>query len=179
MKKLTFLLTLSVLFFVGCNIEEVQTIDEVQTLDSSNENLTQSRSSSGELFDMNDRFATEKTGANGFGKVFVTQSGGTIEVKLIQAKGLLPNHEYELQVTVDFENFYTSACFASNPSGHWKITNFELPANFDPGDYRVDLFVTHCEPTVPGDGDTGEFLTAFFDRDPLLSCEPFVIVTVK
>lgn len=174
MKKLIFMLTLSALFLVGCSIEEVQ------IMDSSNENLTQSRSSSGELFDMNDRFATEKTGANGFGKVFVTQSGGTIEVKLIQAKGLLPNHEYELQVTFDdFANFYTSACFASNPSGHWKITNFELPANFDPGDYRLDLFVTHCEPTVSGLGDTGEFLTAFFDRDPLLSCMPFVMVTVK
>ena len=142
MKSLNYLsalLTGAALMLTGCEQEPVnpssdKSISSQASVEPSNtkqgENIS-SRTSSAKLFDMNDRFAIEKTGANGFGKVSFTQTGGTIAVKLIQATGLLPNHDYELKVAVGplpngFAAIYTSACISSNPSGHWKITNFEV-----------------------------------------------------
>lgn len=188
LNHLLILLTGVALVLIGCEQEpqitpssdnSISTKASGELSDAKHDNNISSRTSSAKLFDMNDRFAFEKTGANGFGKVSFTQTGGTIEVKLIQVTGLLPNHEYELIVTVDLVDVYISEGFVSNSSGHWKITNFELPAVFATGVvYRVDLFVTHCHSTDTGVGVSGPFLTGLFMRDPLLSCMPFVNVEV-
>ena len=190
MKNLNYLLVLLTgvaLVLIGCEQEplitpspdnSISTKASGELSDAKHDNNISSRTSSAKLFDMNDRFASETTGANGFGKVSFTQTGGTVEVQLVQVTGLMPNHEYELIVTVDLVTVHTSDCFVSNSSGHWKITNFELPAVFDPGVYRLDLFVTHCHVTVAGSGETGVFLTGLIGRDPLQACQPAVNLTV-
>ena len=134
-----------------------------------------------EKFDMNDRFATE-TGASGSGKVNVHD--GSVKIK-VKAKDLLPNHQYELKVSIGPGGDPTLGGF--NPTGgvvtfgpvtsgkHGKIkfkVDLDLLGLLGPGLYRLDLFVTHTDPTVPGSGGVGEFLTTLLDRDPLLACEP-------
>jgi len=48
-----------------------------------------------------------------------------------------------------------------------------------PGDeYRLDFFVTHIHPTVPGMPGTGVLLSDVLDRDPLLACAPASVHTV-
>jgi hypothetical protein len=170
---LKFCSAILVLTAISCSLEPATTQQP--------EDSFASKSISGDIFDENDRFATETTNASGFGKVSETQNGGTIEVQLIQAKGLIPNHEYQLQAVVFFGSeteVYTSKPIFSNSSGHWKITNFKLRDDFDTGTYEVHSFVTHCHTTVAGAPGVGEFLTSIFNRDPLLSCEPAINVTV-
>lgn len=135
------------------------------------------------VFDMNDRFATE-TGASGFGKIRVTQGGLVLD--RLHVKKLLSDHPYEVQVTIqladpgDFSgdvDIVTSGSITSNADGHLKIKNLDLGSP-DSGEYRIDVFVTHPHSTVAGSGPVGEFLTTLLDRDPLLACEPFPVVTV-
>ncbi len=139
-----------------------------------------------DFFDMNDRFASDTTGANGFARVRHTQEG-SIEIAMVQVENLLPKHSYELQVTIqladpgDFTgdvDIVTSGPITTNPDGHLLIKRVDL-GNFDEANYRLDLFVTHTHPTVPGSPGVGEFLTTLLDRDPLLACEPAPVVTVE
>ncbi len=139
-----------------------------------------------ETFDMDDLFATETTGASGFGKVRATQEG-CIEVSGVNAKNLRPDHAYEVTVTIqlavpgDFTgdvDIVTSAAITSDADGDLEINDFDLGC-LDPGTYRLDVFVTHIHATVAGSGPTGEFLTTLLDRDPLLACQPAPMVVVE
>jgi hypothetical protein len=139
------------------------------------------------VFDMNDRFATERYAHSvGLGKVRATQEG-SIEIELVRAINLLPNHSYELQVTIqladpgDFTgtvDIVISDSITTDKNGHLEIKDFNL-GSFGQGDYRLDLFVTHTVSTVSGSAGVGEFLTGLLDRDPLLACEPAPVVTVE
>jgi len=127
------------------------------------------------VFDMNDRFARE-TGASGLGKVRATQQG-SIEIELVRARNLAPNDLFQVAVTVgapdpdDFTIFapvdiVTSSPIKSDANGHLEINNFFV-GDFDPGVYRVDIFVVHAHRARPP-----------LTRDLLLACEPAPIVTV-
>lgn len=141
-----------------------------------------------EVDELNDRFATETfvPSAGGFVKMVMTQDG-SIELALLQARNLEPNHEYEVKVTVQPEDcgfdpacitVVTSLTQTTDSGGHIKLMNLDL-GSVPPGTYRVDIFVTHTHPTVPGSGDTGVFLSGLLDRDPLLACQPAPVVTVE
>jgi hypothetical protein len=140
-----------------------------------------------DIVDMNDRFATQTfPGSGGFAKVEVAQEG-SIEVSRLHAKKLAPDHLYEVLVTIqladpgDFSgdvDIVSSGPITSNANGHLKIKNLDL-GSFDPDTYRVDIFVTHTHATVAGSGPTGAFLSSLLDRDPLLACQPFPVVTVE
>ena len=128
-------------------------------------------------FAMLDDFATETTGATGSGKARV---GSSVEVE-VEAKGLIPGHEYELNVTIGpqpdgFTSFVTFGPLIADEDGE---VEFEEVIALDPGMYRLDFFVTHTEATVVGSGPVGKFITAFIDRDPLLRCFPAVMLTVE
>ena len=133
-------------------------------------------------FDMNDRFATED-GASGSGEIEV--DGDIVEIE-VEAEGLLPNHQYEMKVTIGpaFEpfaptNVVTCGPVTSEDDGEVEIEcDLDLVQLLEPGAYRVDLFVTHIHPTVEGEGEVGVLLTALFNRDPLLSCQPAPVVVV-
>ena len=124
-------------------------------------------------FDMSDDLATETTGASGSGKTRVQHSSVLVSVK---AKGLLPNPDYELNVTIDFDVALT-VTFTATSDKKGKI-KFRGDLELDPGTHRLDFFVTHDHPTVPGSGEVGEFVTSVIDRDPLLRCIPFTEVTI-
>jgi len=131
------------------------------------------------FFKMDDRFATEQTGASGFGKIRAAQED-CIEVTGINAKGLTPNQEYEFKVTIsddpeDFPNnivrVVTSSPIDSDEDGDIEISNLALGC-FSPGNYRVDLFVTHTfEPT-----ELNGPIAVALERDPLLACIPAPVV---
>ncbi len=177
MKKLTYLPTLLMvlgLILMACQGPKTNPLEAPQ----SDRGEIISLAKGGPVFDMNDRFATETTGANGFGRVVIIQKNGRIEVDRVQAGGLFPDHAYELNATVDLTSVFTSASVMTNPSGQFKIKHFDLGA-FAPGVYRIDLFITHTHPTVPGSGATGVFLTGLLGRDPLLACQPAPSVTVE
>ena len=126
-------------------------------------------------FAMLDDFATEK-GASGAGKVNLQE--GSVRVR-VDAKGLLPNVDYELNVTIGPQpgGFTSFVTFTATSDRHGKI-KFQGDIELDPGMHRLDLFVTHNHPTVVGSGPDGAFITAFIDRDPLLRCAPAVFLTV-
>ena len=126
-------------------------------------------------FAMLDDFATETTGATGSGKARV---GSSVEVE-VEAKGLIPGHEYELNVTIgpQPDGFTSFVTFTATSDRHGKI-KFQGDIELDPGMHRLDLFVTHNHPTVVGSGPDGAFITAFIDRYPLLRCAPAVFLTV-
>jgi hypothetical protein len=123
--------------------------------------------------DMNDRFATEKTGANGDARVVLTQEGG-IEIRRVKAKGLLPNHAYVLKVTVDLLGTPTvfSQTTTTNKNGVFQVHNFHL-GNFAPGTYRVDIFVTHDHASGPPG-----FPNDVLGTEPLLACQPAYSIVV-
>jgi hypothetical protein len=124
--------------------------------------------------DMNDRFATEKTGANGDARVVLIQKGG-IEIRRVKAKGLLPNHDYVLKVTTDLfgtPTVFTSQTITTNKNGVFQIHNFHL-GNLAPGTYRVDLFVTHDHASGPAG-----FPNDVLGTEPLLSCQPAYSIVV-
>ena len=116
-------------------------------------------------FDMRDDFAVETTGASGSGKTRVEHSSVLVSVK---AKSLLPNTDYELNVTIDFASFVT---FTATSDKKGKI-KFRGDLELDPGTYRLDFFVTHDHPTGTG------VAFGLFDRDLLLRCVPFTEVTI-
>ena len=122
-------------------------------------------------FDMNDRFATE-TGASGSGQADV--EGGSVEIE-VKAEGLIPGHEYELKVTIDFASVATFGPVTAQEDGE---VEFEGVIALAPGPHRLDFFVTHTHSTVTGDGPIGEFVTSVIDRDPLLRCFPAVFLNI-
>ncbi len=119
-------------------------------------------------FAMLDDFAVEMTGAKGRGKADLDHSSVQINVK---AKGLLPNTDYELNVTIDFTSFVTFTATSDKKGSVGFKDDLDL-AGFGPGTHRLDFFVTHDHPTGTG--------VAFklFDRDLLLRCAPFTLVTI-
>ncbi len=123
-------------------------------------------------FAMVDGFAVEITGASGSGKIRLRHRSVRIKVK---AKDLLPNTVYELNVTIDFASFVTFTA-TSNKKGKIK---FKGDLEFAPGEYRLDFFVTHDEPTISE--AKFDFLVPLFlllDRDLLLRCLPATIVSI-
>ena len=137
----------------------------------------------GSPFDMNDRFATE-TGASGDGEIEVDD--GEVEIE-VEAEGLLPNHPYELIVTIGPQQGGTPEPtsvrkFQGQSDGEGEIEfeeDLDLVGIEGPGDYRLDFFVTHDHATVSGSPGGGVALTALLDRDPLLACAPAQFVTVS
>jgi hypothetical protein len=122
-------------------------------------------------FAMLDDFATETTGAGGSGSANIQENSVQVDVK---AKDLLPNHEYELNITIDFASVATFGPVTSDKHGKVKFKgDLDLVALLGPGTYRLDFFVTHTTPTIPDPVFPG-----LLDRDLLLRCAPFVAATV-
>ena len=118
---------------------------------------------------MVDDFAVED-GASGSGKTRVRHSSVLVSVK---AKGLLPNHPYELNVTIGpapagFSSFVTITA-TSDKKG--KI-RFRGDVPLAPGTHRLDFFVTHNHSTGTG------VAFGLLDRDLLLRCLPATVVTI-
>ena len=138
------------------------------------ENSVVSSLAKGSPFAMTDRFATE-TDASGSGTSDV--AGGSIETE-VKAEGLIPNHPYELKVSINFIHVATFGG-ASNNDGEIEFeVDLDLVGIAGPGNHRLDFFFTHNHPTVAGSGATGAFLTGLLARDPLLACLPAQFVTV-
>ena len=116
-------------------------------------------------FAMLDDFAVE-TGASGSGKANLQE--GSVRVS-VDAKGLLPNHDYELNITIDFASFVT---FTATSDRHGKIKFKDDLVGLAPGTYRLDFFVTHDHSTGTG------VQFGLFDRDLLLRCAPFTVVNI-
>ncbi len=130
----------------------------------------------GAKFAMLDDFAIEKTGASGSGSVKVRKRSVQIKVK---AKNLLAKQAYELNVTIGPDGSFPPSAFVtfgpvtSKKKGKVKFKeDLDLVGLFGPGTYRLDFFITHDHST-----GTGVFLG--LNRDPLLRCAPFTVVTVK
>ncbi len=176
------LLLLVGVIFLGCNEIPTPTAPDLSLAEG--EGLTSEASASKhgkhKVSDMNDRFAGETTGANGFGRVVLTQFG-TIEIDRVKVLRLLPNHTYELKVTTCTPFpcapaiVYTSGPVTTDKHGNFLIDDFSLGA-FAPAIYRVDLFVTH---THEGEGGINPLLDGLLVRDPLLACQPAFRVEVK
>ncbi len=135
--------------------------------------------------DWNDRFAGETTGATGFIIFKDTQQGTTVGIQVLKAKSLQPNHEYEVWVTVSpwpgppATNTISEQSFGSfwsNAHGNLQVSGIQVSMPTT-GTWRVDVFLTHTGPTVPGVGAVGPDLTLLLNRDPLLSCQPALIIT--
>ena len=121
-------------------------------------------------FAMLDDFATETTGATGSGKARV---GSSVEVE-VKAHGLIPGHDYELNVTIDFASVATFGPVTANEDGEVEFEeDLDLLSLLGPGTYRLDFFVTHTHPTIPD-----PLFGGLLDRDLLLRCAPFITVTV-
>ncbi len=136
--------------------------------------------------DMNDRHAIEMTGAGGFATVAQNQKG-TVEVARVKVKNLVSRHLYELKVTVlpaggnprTSFRLETSAPTAAGKKGNLEFRKFNV-GGLPPGDYRVDVFVTHThslDTNAPDPPDPP--LSDRLDRDVLLACQPAFFVTVK
>ena len=123
-------------------------------------------------FAMLDDLATETTGASGSGQADI--EGGSVEVE-VKAEGLIPGHDYELNVTIDFASVATFGPATAQEDGE---VEFEGVIALAPGAHRLDFFVTHDHTTVAGSGPVGEFVTSVIDRDPLLRCFPAVFLTI-
>ncbi len=134
--------------------------------------------------DWNDRFAGETTGATGFIIFKDTQQGTTVGIQVLKAKGLQPNHDYEIWVTVSAPatpldpslSEQQSGTFTTNAAGNLVVTRLQVVVPGS-GTWRRDVFLTHIHATITGVGAFGPAITALLDRDPLLSCEPAVVIT--
>lgn len=128
--------------------------------------------------DWNDRFAAE-TGGTGFIIFKSAQQGSMVEIQVLKAKDLSPNHEYEIWVTVDFDPSLTTTfgSFVTNAHGNLKAGRLQVDVP-GPGTYRLDVFLTHDHSTTCPSNPTGAFVCGFLPtRDPLLACEPALIIT--
>ena len=136
-------------------------------------------------FDMNDRFTfggLGSTGASGDGEV--EADDGSVEIE-VEAEGLLPNHAYELKVTIglpggfaDF-GFVTFGPVMSDDDGEIEFEeDLDLLGLQGPGTYRLDLFVTHPHAAGPGAPGLGEDLVVLLGSEALLACQPAPMVTV-
>ena len=139
-------------------------------------------------YDMNDRIAFEK-GASGSGKISVHKDSMRVAVK---AKGLIPKHQYEMTLAIGaagvppfFSDPVIVSCGPKTSSGGGGLSircAIDLIQLLGPGEYRVDIFLTHIQPTEPaGDpsfGLPGVLLPVVLDRDPLLACQPATLVMV-
>ncbi len=118
-------------------------------------------------FAMLDDFAVETTGANGSGLIDV--EGGSVEVE-VKADGLIPGHNYELNVTIDFASFATFGPVTATDDGE---VEFEGTIALSVGLHRLDLFVTHDHSTGTG------VAFGLFDRDLLLRCAPAAFPVIE
>ena len=122
-------------------------------------------------FAMLDDLAVELTGASGSGKAKVRHSSVRVNV---HAKGLPPNQDYELNVTINFASVVTFTATSGN-HGDVKFKGDLDLAGFGPGTHRLDFFVTHDHPTIPEDD---LIFPGLLDRDLLLRCFPATFVTI-
>lgn len=136
--------------------------------------------------DFNDRFASgqrPEAGARGVIEFDTDQEGSSIEISEIEVEGLLPNNDYEIWVTVDFDPSLTARFgpFFADEFGGLKVEELEVSVP-GPGSYRLDVFLTHTHPT----GATSALLLAligaiepFTVRDILLACDPPLFITLE
>ena len=180
------LLLLVGVIFLGCN--EITTAPTPDLSPADVDGLTSEASASKrgkrQTSRMNDRFATEDTGAQGTASVVLTQSGGIV-IDRVKVVHLLPTTPYLLNVTVvppggsfpaDVVSVSTSPV-STNSRGAFDI-GFDLGAFASGIGYRVDIFVTHDPPSGAGSGAVGAILTALLGGDPLLACQPAYSVVV-
>jgi len=177
MKKMHILLmsfAIISLLILGCG-KPTNPVDVRLSEDSGVSSLAKS----GIEFYMNDRFAAEK-GASGSGEVKV--GDGSVEIE-VEAEDLLPNHAYELRVTVGpqgapFQSGFFVVTFGpvtSNKNGKIEFDDEEL--DLAPGSYRLDLFVTHDHEMTPP-GTISAIPEIGGNRDPLFACAPAPMVTI-
>ncbi len=130
-------------------------------------------------FAMLDDFAVE-TGASGSGTAdwgFPPVQGSSVQIS-VDAEGLMANHDYELNVTIGRGNTFPPSSFVtftatSDSDGKIKFEeDLDLVSTLGPGTYRLDFFVTHDHSTGTG------VVFGLFDRDLLLRCAPFTLVTI-
>ncbi len=119
-------------------------------------------------FAMLDDLAVVKTGASGSGKTGLRQ--GSVQF-VVTAKHLLRNHHYELNITIDFASVAT---FRATSDHHGRI-KFQGHLELDPGEYRLDFFVTPDRPTIE---EEDLVFPGLLDRDLLLRCFPATFVTI-
>lgn len=147
-----------------------------------------------EEVDFNDRFAVQTTGAGGEIEFDDDQEGSFIEISEIEVEGLLPDHAYEIWVTVSppgppFANVISALTatfgpFVSDEDGELEVEELEVSVP-DPGSYRVDVFLTHIHSTTcPSTGlgaDLCGLLGTVADptRDVLLACQPALLITLE
>ena len=169
---------MSILMLMSCSQDKSLSPEppEVEGLTSE---ASLSKKGKGAVSDMNDRFAFEITGANGFATVRLTQKG-KIKVGPVEVKDLLPKHDYLLNVTVTPPGGAFPADITlftkrkkTDKRGKFKVRDFKL-GKFEDGTHRVDIFVTHKHTTTGTPGFP--FLGG---RDPLSACQPAFFVEVK
>ncbi len=137
---------------------------------------------------LNDRLAAETTGAEGTIKFKDIQKGVFMEISKIKVKSLLPNHDYEIWVTVSppglpEENVISSqqfGPFTTNDDGKLKVKKLQVTVP-GTGTWRLDVFVTRTHTTdemgAGEPGGLGKRIADLLDRDPLLACIPALIIT--
>ncbi len=131
-------------------------------------------------FDMLDDFAVVG-GASGKGEVDVKAKNGLMKLK-IDAEGLIPLHRYQVAVTVSPKPEVLAFpagiiethrfLLGTDKKGKLKFHTEDFPLALNPGDYRLDFFVTHDHATLPPPPN-------FLDRDLLLRCAPAATITIN
>ena len=145
-----------------------------------------------EEVDFNDRFAVQTTGARGEIEFDDDQEGSFIEISEIEVEDLLPDHAYEIWVTVsDPATPFVLVIpaqqfgpFVSDEDGELEVEELEVSVP-GPGTYRVDVFLTHIHSTTCPSAGFGAFLCGLLGtvedptRDILLACQPALIITLE
>ena len=126
-------------------------------------------------YTMLDDFAVAK-GASGSGTAtwaWRPRRGGSVVIH-VEAVDLEAVHEYELNVTIGRGATFppsTFVRFTATSDGSGALV-FDVNLELAPGTYRLDFFVTHTHPTGTG------VALGLFDRDLLLRCAPFTMLTI-
>ena len=136
-----------------------------------------------DIFDMNARHASKAFDYSGAGVVVVT--GNNLDFKIV-AEGLEPLEIYSLSVMLSIEGppidgfarFSFEVVTDRTGELSFEKDNFNLDL-LAAGDYRVDWMITQAGMTDAGRTGTGAGLTAMTGVDPLLTCQPAVMVKIS
>ena len=120
-------------------------------------------------FAMLDDLATEK-GASGSGTAKLT-GGHSVRVR-VEANDLLPNHDYELNITIDFASVVT---FTATSDENGDVKFHDDLEGVAPGSHRLDFFVTHDHRTIR---KKDLVFPGLLNRDLLLRCAPAVFLNI-